>query len=150
MILDLAKIRKENTEWLQAKIKGQDGIIDTLEYFKKKILAALWPEPKIRLHDAKKAMADFRKISNKPEIPKFAVKHKSRTCHASYSNSNGQTLLLSNRNSWEAADDHGKGISEHYCSESGKKAAMRNARLKNKLIAFCIRHFDGYKPKITL
>ena len=67
LILDLAKLRKENIEWLQAKIKGQDGIIDTLEYFKKKILAALWPEPKIRLHDAKKAIADFRKISNKPE-----------------------------------------------------------------------------------
>ena len=38
-----------------------------MAYFKKKILAALWPAPKIRLHDAKKAIADFRKISNKPE-----------------------------------------------------------------------------------
>lgn len=67
LILDLAAIGKENAEWLQAKLKGEGNIADTLAYFKKKILAALRPEPAIRLRDAKKAIADFRKISNKPE-----------------------------------------------------------------------------------
>ena len=66
LVLEIAKLRKENYEWLQAKLKGETGINETLEYYKKKINEALGDD-RIKLIDAKKAISDFRKISNKPE-----------------------------------------------------------------------------------
>ena len=65
LVLEIAKLRKENSEWLQAKLKGESGINETLEYYKKKINEAL-EDDRIKLIDAKKAISDFRKISKNP------------------------------------------------------------------------------------
>ena len=65
LILDLVELRKENGEWLQAKLKGESGINETLEYYKKKINEA-FGDDKIKLIEAKRAISDFRKISKNP------------------------------------------------------------------------------------
>ena len=65
LVLEIAKLRKENSEWLQAKLKGESGINETLEYYKKKINEALGDD-RIKLIEAKKAISDFRKISKNP------------------------------------------------------------------------------------
>jgi len=65
LVIDLAKLRKENSEWLQAKLKGEGGINETLEYYKKKINEA-FGDGRIKLIESKKAISDFRKISKNP------------------------------------------------------------------------------------
>jgi len=67
IIIDFTKLRKDNLEWLQAKLNGEDGISETLDLFKKKIVLALRFES-INLSEAKKFITDFKKISKKPEF----------------------------------------------------------------------------------
>jgi hypothetical protein len=43
--------------------------------------------------------------------------------------------MLSNRNYWEVTDD------EFFC--------LDDAELEKRLINFCIKHFNDYKPKIN-
>ena len=67
-----------------------------------------------------------------------------------YVNSDGQTLLLTNRDYWEVYDEEGEEVSEYCFQDSDVKEVEKSAKLKFKLIKFCIKHFDDYKPKINI
>ena len=67
-----------------------------------------------------------------------------------YINSDNQ-ILLGNRDDWEVLDEE----LEELCicefkntTKKEKEQIKKNRRLYNKLINFCIKHFDEYKPKI--
>jgi len=64
----------------------------------------------------------------------FTVEHKGKEYYVDYLNSDGQILGLSNRDYWEVTD--------------GEWYEIEDENLKQKLITFCIRHFNDYKPKI--
>ena len=81
----------------------------------------------------------------------FTVQYKGKTYYIDYVNSDGQTLLLSNRDYWEILDEE----FEELClckfqndAKEEKEQIKNNIKLANKLISFCIKHFDDYKPKI--
>ena len=74
------------------------------------------------------------KLENSVLQKSFTVKHKGKTYYVDYLNSDGQILGLSNRDYWEVTD--------------GEWYEIEDENLKQKLITFCIRHFNDYKPKI--
>ncbi|MBS3151464.1 hypothetical protein J4443_03745 [Candidatus Woesearchaeota archaeon] len=79
----------------------------------------------------------------------FEVKHKNKTHYIDYVNSDGQTLALLNRNNWEIyTDDHE--LLDIYLFKADSKTRRdevdKNLILANKLIEFCIKHFNDYKP----
>ena len=79
----------------------------------------------------------------------FTVKDGGKFYHINYLNSDGQILGLLNRSNWEVTDEEGEGISvyEFQCSTKKEKEQIRNnIKLLNKLIKFCIKHFDNYQP----
>jgi hypothetical protein len=60
LIIELAKLKKDNMEWLEIEFQRPDELPELLEYYKKKISKAF------DLNDltaAKKAIADFKKAS---------------------------------------------------------------------------------------
>jgi len=61
----------------------------------------------------------------------FTVEHKCKIYYVDYLNSDGQILGI-NRNCWEVIDEEWEEIEDN--------------KLKLKLINFCIRHFNDYKP----
>ena len=63
----------------------------------------------------------------------FTVEHKGKEYYVDFLRSDGQILDL-NRNYWEVTDE------EWY--------EIEDEKLKQKLISFCIRHFNNYKPRI--
>ena len=74
------------------------------------------------------------KLENSVLQKSFTVKHKGKTYYVDYLNSDGQILGLSNRDYWEVTD--------------GEWYEIEDENLKQKLITFCIRHFNDYKPGI--
>ena len=79
----------------------------------------------------------------------FTVKHKGKTYYVDYANSDGQTLLLSNRNYWEILDEELEELNIYVCSNTTKKELKqidKNVKLYKKLIKFCIKHFNDYQP----
>lgn len=65
----------------------------------------------------------------------FTVKHKGKIYYIDYLNSDGQILGLSNRDYWEVIDEEHEEIDIY-----------DNRKLVNKLINFCIKHFNDFKP----
>jgi len=61
----------------------------------------------------------------------------------------GQTLVLLNRDNWQVCEETGDGTEElevTVCQDDGpeeRRRARENARLAEKLIAFCIDHWDN-------
>jgi len=68
LLLELAALRQENREWLLAKLRGNAGIDETIKYYKKKIEDAFFADNKIHLNNARQAISDFKKISEKREL----------------------------------------------------------------------------------
>ncbi len=66
----------------------------------------------------------------------FQINRKNKTYYVDYLNSDGQILGLSNRDYWEIIDEDWDEIEDN--------------KLKSKLIRFCIRHFNDYKPNLSL
>ena len=64
LLLELSSLRKENADFL--KLKLQSGADEAITYYKQKIKEALWQE-KTNLREARKAIADFKKISKNQE-----------------------------------------------------------------------------------
>ena len=82
----------------------------------------------------------------------FTVKHNGKSYHVDYLNSDGQILGLLNRNYWEVSDEEGEEIDIYKFRSQGntkkeKEQIKQNRKLVEKLINFCIKHFDNYKPK---
>lgn len=64
ILYDVVSLRKENGEWLDKRLKGVKEP-ETLEYFKRIMGTAL---SNMKLGQARKALADFRKISKEEEL----------------------------------------------------------------------------------
>lgn len=65
LVLELARLRKDNMAWLETKLQGSEHLAESVEHYKKKILSGF--EGRIKLNVAKKAISDFRKASNDRE-----------------------------------------------------------------------------------
>ena len=79
----------------------------------------------------------------------FTVTHKGKTYYVDYANSDGQTLLLSNRNYWEILDEELEELDIYIHNDTTKKELKqidKNTKLYRKLIKFCIKHFNDYQP----
>ena len=83
----------------------------------------------------------------------FTVKHKERFYYVSYLNSDKPILGLINRDTWEICDEEGEELNTHILKDTTKEEKHQiknNTKLASKLIELCIRHFDGYKPKLSV
>ena len=81
----------------------------------------------------------------------FTIKHKEGFYYVSYLNSDGPILGLINRDTWEVYDEEGEELNIYILKDTAKEEKRqieKNARLFSKLISFCIRHFDDYKPEM--
>ena len=79
----------------------------------------------------------------------FIVKHKGKSYFINYMDSNGQTLGLLNRNNWEVCDENSEELQVYMFQGDGKKKkeqAKKNLELAEKLVGFCIKHFEDYNP----
>jgi len=79
----------------------------------------------------------------------FTVKHQGKIYYVDYLNSSGQILGLLNRDYWEVLDEELEELNIYVYSDTTKKELKqieKNTKLYRKLIKFCIRHFDDYKP----
>jgi len=64
LLLELSSLRKENADFLNLKLQKKPE--EAVKYYKQKIKETLWQE-RINLHEARKAIGDFKKISKSPE-----------------------------------------------------------------------------------
>lgn len=75
----------------------------------------------------------------------FQVEYKGKEYTINYTNSDGQTLALLNRDNWEITDENWEELDiyvlNHHTKEQ-RKQKQKNQRLALKLIRFCIAHFD--------
>lgn len=81
----------------------------------------------------------------------FHIKAGNKIYYVNYLNSDGQTLGLLNRLTWEVYDAEGDEITFDYLKgmdKKEKKQINKNYKLVNKLIAFCLKHFNEYNPKV--
>lgn len=79
----------------------------------------------------------------------FTVKYKGKYYSADYANSDGQTLLLCNRDYWEVYNEEGEELPNHSFKGNKVFPDKKELGIKIKLINFCIKHFGDYKPKIN-
>jgi hypothetical protein len=80
----------------------------------------------------------------------FFVKHRGRTWYVSYVNSDGQTLALLNRDNWEIFDDENEELQVYLFNNASKKEKEQvesNIALRDKLVSFCMNHFNDYLPE---
>lgn len=66
LILELAKLRKDNAAWLETKLFGSEKHAESIDYYKQKILSGFYTRsggPQIKLSEAKRAISDFKKAS---------------------------------------------------------------------------------------
>ena len=81
----------------------------------------------------------------------FTVKHKGKFYCVDYLSSDGQILGLINRDTWEITDEEYEELNIYLLNDTPKrerKQIKNNIKFANKLITFCIRHFNDYEPKI--
>jgi ABC-type tungstate transport system permease subunit len=79
----------------------------------------------------------------------WIILHKGRTFYVNYTDSDGQTLVLLNRDNWEIWEDMGErtellnvyGFSTD--TPQQRKAIGKNVRLANELIKFCVKNWDN-------
>ena len=79
----------------------------------------------------------------------WTVIYKGRTFYVNYTEADCQTLALCNRGNWEVwqeTDDGTEELNEYSFSDDTpgqRKQAEQNARLKEKLVKFCIDNWDN-------
>lgn len=79
----------------------------------------------------------------------WAILHNGRKFYVNLTESDGQTLALCNRNNWEVwqeTDDGTEELNEYGFSDDKpeqRKQTEQNARLKEKLVKFCIDNWDN-------
>jgi hypothetical protein len=79
----------------------------------------------------------------------WTILHKVRRFFVNLTESDGQTLMLCNRNNWEVSEETDDGIEElNAClfkdsSAVERKQAEENAKLIEKLIDFCMENWDN-------
>jgi hypothetical protein len=79
----------------------------------------------------------------------WAVFYKGRRFFVNFTESDGQTLVLCNRNNWEITEQTKDGVEDvSACVFKGSSAAEQrqaeeNAELIEQLVAFCIENWDN-------
>jgi hypothetical protein len=79
----------------------------------------------------------------------WTILHNGRKFYVNYTESDGQTLALCNRNNWEVWEETDDGVEElnEYVFKGDtaeeQKKAEGNSLLKERLIRFCIENWDG-------
>jgi hypothetical protein len=79
----------------------------------------------------------------------WTVIYKGRTFYVNYTEADCQTLALCNRGNWEVwqeTDDGTEELNEYsFCDDKPeqKRQVRKNARLKEKLVKFCIDNWDN-------
>ena len=79
------------------------------------------------------------------------MKHKGKFYYVGYLSSDRQILGLINRDTWEILDEEFEELNIYALKDTSKEEkeqTKKNIKLANKLINFCIRHFNDYKPKL--
>ncbi len=78
----------------------------------------------------------------------FTIKLKDKTYYVNYLNSDGQTIGLINRDNWEVRDEEGEEINTYVFKNTNEIEINKNLKLVNKLINFCVKHFEDYQPEL--
>ena len=85
----------------------------------------------------------------------WTVLHKGRRFFVNFTESDGQTLSLCNRDNWQIHEETDDGVEElnayafHDSSPEEQEQAEENAMVIDKLITFCIRNWDnGFMRKV--
>jgi len=79
----------------------------------------------------------------------WTVLHKGRTFYVNFTESDGQSLALLNRDSWEILEETDDGAEQLNIytfkddTPQQKKTAGQNAKLAEELIKFCIENWDN-------
>ena len=79
----------------------------------------------------------------------WTIQHEGRVFYVNFTESDGQTLALMNRDNWEVQEDTEDGVEEldiyGFSSDSPdkKKQIEENYKLMKKLILFCMQHWDN-------
>lgn len=79
----------------------------------------------------------------------WTILHNGGKFYVNYTDSDGQTLALCNRDNWEVLEETDDGPEELnlYVFKDGtpkeRKIAAKNALLKEKLVKFCIENWDN-------
>jgi len=79
----------------------------------------------------------------------WTVVHEGRRFFVNFTESDGQTLALCNRDNWEIQEETEESIEElnvYVFSDSSpeeREQAEENAKITDKLIGFCIRNLDN-------
>ena len=79
----------------------------------------------------------------------WTVWHKGRRFFVNFTESDGQTLALCNRENWqidEETEDSIKELNAYVCHDSNpqeQEEAQKDAEMIDKLIGFCIRKWDN-------
>ena len=82
----------------------------------------------------------------------FTVTHKGKTYYVDYINSDEQ-ILLGNRDYWQVLDEEHEELSIYTFKNTSKKEKQqidKNRELYLKLIKFCKKHFEDYKPDVNV
>jgi hypothetical protein len=79
----------------------------------------------------------------------WTIRHEGRTFYVNYTQSDGQTLALMNRDNWEVLEETENGTEElniYGCGDDTaeeRKTVRENFALMKQLIRFCIANWDN-------
>jgi len=79
----------------------------------------------------------------------FVIKHRGKNYYVNYLNSDGQILGLINRNNWEIFNENSEELQIYIFKGQSKKDVekiKKNVKLFDKLVGYCIKHFNDYNP----
>ena len=79
----------------------------------------------------------------------FLVRYQGRCYFVDYVNSDGQALCLLNRDNWEVYDENHESLQVYLLKSMTKKDSLmikKDVKLVEKLITFCVEHFEDYNP----
>jgi len=82
----------------------------------------------------------------------FTVKYNKKIYYIDFIASDRQILGLINRDTWEVLDEEFEEICVCEFQNSTKKEKQQiknNRELANRLIDFCIKHFNDYNPELS-
>lgn len=90
---------------------------------------------------------DYMKIEQTTIHKTFYVKYCSKVYHVNYINLDDQTIALLNSDNWMIYDEEGEELQIYILSDNNKKQkeiAKKNIELSDKLIKYCIKHFNDF------
>lgn len=81
----------------------------------------------------------------------FTVKYKGKVYYVNYLNSEKVMYSMFNRLDWEIVDEDREELDIYEFKDTTKKQKeqiKKNIELQDKLIDFCIKHFNDYRPEL--